>query len=85
MRESMNDKENQTGSEKQPMPRRKKTLIIVGAVVLALAVLVVAYAIWERPPEVTPAPAPTATPAPTPTPDPTVKPADAPEDPAETP
>ena len=65
------------------MPRGRKALIILGSIVLVLAVLLVAYAIWERPPELAPTPTPTVAPAPTPTP--TAKPANAPEDPAATP
>ena len=76
---------HESGSEKEktPMPRGKKALIIVGSVVLVLAVLLVAYAIWERPPELAPTQTPTPTAAPAPAP--TAKPADGPEDPAETP
>lgn len=57
----MEKKEKQT--EKQPRSKGKKALLVVGIIVLVLAALAVAYAIWERPPEL--APTPTATPTPT--------------------
>ena len=62
-------RKNENDGEKQRMSRGKKALLIVGIIVLVLAALVLAYAIWERPPETaptpTPAPVPAATPAPT--------------------
>ena len=79
----MRKSENGSEQEKQATPRGRKALIIGGIIVLVLAVLVVAYAIWERPPELAPTPAPTATPAPTPKP--TAGPGDDPDKPAETP
>ena len=75
----MRKKEND--GEKQRMSRGKKALLIIGIIVAVLAVLVIAYAIWERPPEIAPAPAVTNTPTPTSTPATQpgdVQPADAP-------
>lgn len=64
----------QTPEETKPKKKRRLAYVL-GAIVLALAALAVAYAIWERPPEL-PAPvAPTETPA--------AQPQDKPEDPVE--
>ena len=63
-------------------PRRgRKAFLIVGIIALVLVVAVVGYAIWERPPEIAPAPAATSTPKPTaaPAPQTTGDPAAAPQ------
>lgn len=52
--------------------RGRKALIIIGVILLVLIALVIAYAIWERPPEVAPTPVNTAEPQPTDTPKPDV-------------
>lgn len=53
----------QTSEETKPKKKKRRLAYVLGAIVLALAALAVAYAIWERPPEL-PAPvAPVETPA----------------------
>ena len=77
----MEDKENK--AEKQPRSKGKKALLIIGIIVLILVAGLVAYAIWERPPEIAPAPAATSAPAADPAPTPTAQgtaPVDAPEE-----
>ncbi len=46
------------------MPRGRKALIIIGVVIVVLAAALIAYSIWERPPQIAPTPAVTASPAP---------------------
>lgn len=77
--------ENGTEKGKQPMPRGRKALIIIGVVIVILAAALIAYSIWERPPQIAPTPAVTASPAPAePKPAGTDKPDD-PEQPVPTP
>ena len=72
--------------------RGKKGFLIVGIIALVLVVGVIAYAIWERPPQIAPTPAatsapkPTAVPAQQPQSGPAVRPSAPPEsgDPPET-
>ena len=59
----MENKPNGTDGLERAPKRGKKTLWIVGIVVLVLVAAVIGYAIWERPPEIE-QPAPTSTPAP---------------------
>ncbi len=68
------------GSKKERKPRRGlRGLLIAFCVIAVLAVsLVVAYSLWEAPPDIA-APAPTATPAPTPAPTPTPDPDETPD------
>ena len=76
----MQDSEN--GNKGTPR-RGRKALVIIGIILLVLAALVAAYAIWERPPQL--APTPTAPPASTAAPNPApengagVQPTQAPE------
>ena len=84
--EIRSDAMDTAASEKPKKSGRKRLLIALCAVVLAIGVLLIAYAIWERPPEL-PAPAqPTATEAPAKTPEDKTEPgAEAPDAPVETP
>ncbi len=70
-------------NENDKARRGRKAFLIVGIVAAVLVACVVGYAIWERPPEIAPAPAATKTPAPASTsastPAPTKAP-DAPDD-----
>ena len=67
----------QNGGAKRPTRRGRKAFLIVGIIVLVLLCAVIVYAIWERPPELTPPPAATGTPAPT------LVPTQRPDDPAQ--
>ena len=60
----------------RPPRRGRKAFLIVGIILLVLLAVVIAYAVWERPPEVA-----VATPKPAATPTPTVKPTEKPDDP----
>ncbi len=65
-------------SERGSARRGRKVFLIVGIIALVLLAAVIAYAIWERPPEITvPTPTATATPAPT------ARPSAKPDDPAQ--
>jgi len=71
----MNAMDNkQTDGRAHRSRRGRKTLTIIGIVVLVLLAMVIAYTLWERPPEV-------VTPTTTSTPAPTVLPSKAPDDP----
>ena len=78
----MQNNEHDNGEKK---PRRKRALLTVGIIVLVLAALVAAYAIWERPPEIGPTPSAAETPKPAPTQAPAAQPGGDPARPEETP
>ena len=84
--EIRSDAMDTAASEKPKKSGRKRLLIALCAVVLAIGVLLIAYAIWERPPEL-PAPAqPTVTEAPAKLPESETDPAqETPAAPVETP
>ena len=69
-----------TKDKKTPSRRGRKAFLIAGIVLLVLLAGVIAYAIWERPPQVA-----TPTPVPTSTPTPAAQPTGKPDDPAATP
>ena len=50
------------GGAHAPGKGKKKARLIIGIILLVIALLVVAYAIWERPPELPAVPTPTAEP-----------------------